>query len=97
LRAALPPPGPEAAATIDFPKLLNAFTSAIKANDAPGFIALFTDDAMYEDAVYGTFTGHAELKRMLRGLFHQDATDFHWEASDLGCGGSVGYANYRWS
>ncbi len=65
--------------------------------DTDAFAGLFTEDATYEDSVYGTFTGHAELKRMLRDLFHQDATDFHWEASDLGCGGSVGYANYRWS
>ena len=80
-----------------FPEMLNAFKVAVETGDAEAFTALFTADATYEDSVYGTFTGHAELKRMLRDIFHQDARGFRWEMCDAVREGNIGYVNYRFS
>jgi ketosteroid isomerase-like protein len=80
-----------------FPEILEIFKSAVETCDTEAFTGLFTEDASYEDSVYGLFKGHAELSRMLRDIFHQDATDFRWEMSDPVCDGNIGYANYRFS
>ena len=80
-----------------FSKILETFKAAVETGDAEAFAALFTADATYEDSVYGTFTGHVELKRMLRDIFHQDASGFRWEMSDPVCDGDIGYASYRFS
>lgn len=80
-----------------FPEILETFKTAVETCDTEAFTELFTEDATYEDSVYGAFTGHEDLKRMLRDIFHQDATDFRWEMSDPVCDGNIGYARYRFS
>ena len=80
-----------------FPEMLETFKRAVETCDTDAFLSLFTEDATYEDSVYGTFKGHADLKRMLRDVFHQDAADFRWDMDHPVCDGHVGYAHYRFS
>lgn len=80
-----------------FAKILRTYKHAIETGDTEAFLSLFTADAVYEDSVYGTFTGHDEIKRMFRDIIHQDASGFRWELVDAACEDNIGYANYRFS
>ncbi|MEQ9448361.1 MAG: nuclear transport factor 2 family protein [Rhodospirillaceae bacterium] len=80
-----------------FPEMLERFKHAVEQCDVEAFKALFTEDAVYEDQVYGAFKGHAELERMLRDVFHEDATGFLWEFDEPLCDGDLGYVHYRFS
>ena len=80
-----------------FPEMLETFKRAVETCDTDAFLGLFIEDATYEDSVYGIFQGRAELKRMLRDVFHQDAADFRWDMDNPVCDGNVGYAHYRFS
>ena len=73
-----------------FPEMLETFKRAVETCNTDAFLVLFTEDATYEDSVYGIFQGHADLKRMLRDVFHQDATDFRWDMDNPVCDGNVG-------
>src|ERR1043165_6355212 len=45
------------------------FIAAYNRKDAPGALACFTHDAIYQDVTYGTHSGQDELKTMLERMF----------------------------
>ena len=81
----------------DFAELLGRFTDAVQAGDTGAFMALFTEDGVYDDVFYGEFRGRERLAEMLRDHFHGHARDFRWEMHDPVCDGRIGYANYTFS
>jgi len=76
----------------DFQALLQRFMAAAQAGDGEAFAACFTPDGVYRDYIYGDHRGRADIAHMLTGLFHRDATDYHWEMFDPVCNGAIGYA-----
>jgi ketosteroid isomerase-like protein len=76
----------------EFTALLQRLMASAQAGDAEGFAACFTPDAVYHDYVYGDHRGGAEIARMLRELFHRDASEYRWEMFDPVCHGQLGYA-----
>ncbi|WP_416899008.1 MAG: nuclear transport factor 2 family protein [Minwuia sp.] len=82
---------------LDFESVLKRFTGAVEANDGAALGALFAEDGVYHDYIYGAFTGRAEIGRMLNSHFWGDATNFRWQMLDPVCDGRVGYARYYFS
>lgn len=82
---------------VDFDAVLKHFTDAVEANDAEGLGALFAEDGIYHDYIYGPFQGRVEIGRMLNRHFWGDAKDFRWQMLDPVCDGRVGYARYYFS
>jgi ketosteroid isomerase-like protein len=76
----------------EFTLLLESFGRAAESGDGERFAAHFTEDALYHDYIYGPHQGRAEIARMMRELFHRDATDYRWEMYDPVCNGELGYA-----
>ena len=82
---------------VDFNAVLKRFTDAVEANDGEALGALFAEDGVYHDYIYGPFAGRAEIGRMLNSHFWGDAKDFRWQMLDPVCDGKVGYAFYYFS
>ncbi len=59
---------------------------------ARGEAACFTPDGVYHDYIYGPHQGRASIAEMLTGLFHRDATDYHWQMFDPITDGHIGYS-----
>lgn len=76
----------------EFARLLGRFTQAAESGDGARFAALFTEDAVYHDYIYGPHTGRADIAHMMQELFHRDAADYRWEMFDGVCEGDMGYA-----
>ena len=76
----------------DFNRLLGRFTAAAESGDGARFAALFTEDAVYHDYIYGPHRGRASIAHMMQELFHRDAADYRWEMFDGVCEGDLGYA-----
>ena len=76
-----------------FNRLLARFTAAAESGDGARFAALFTEDGVYHDYIYGAHRGRAEIAHMMQNLFHRDAgDDYRWEMFDGVCDGDLGYA-----
>lgn len=77
----------------EFNRLLARFTLAAESGDGARFAALFTEDGVYHDYIYGAHAGRAEIAHMMQDLFHRDAgDDYRWEMFDGVCDGDLGYA-----
>lgn len=77
----------------DFTALLARFTAAAETGIGDQFAALFTEDAIYHDYIYGPHQGRAAISHMMQHLFHRDAdTDYRWEMFDPIIEGNLGYA-----
>lgn len=81
----------------DFAALLKRFTDAVEANDGEGLAALFAEDGVYHDYIYGPFAGRAKIAEMLNKHFWGDAEDFRWQMIDPVSDGRTGYARYLFS
>lgn len=78
--------------TEELTALLGRMTAAAEAGDGRAFADCFTEDALYDDYVYGPHRGRAEIARMLEELFHRDAAEYRWHMFDAVCDGDLGYA-----
>ncbi|MCW5730540.1 MAG: nuclear transport factor 2 family protein [Alphaproteobacteria bacterium] len=76
----------------DFASLLERFAASATRGDGTAFAACFTEDGVYRDYIYGDHRGRAEIRQMLEGLFHRDATRYHWQMFDPVFDGRIGYA-----
>ncbi|MCW5752989.1 MAG: nuclear transport factor 2 family protein, partial [Alphaproteobacteria bacterium] len=76
----------------DFAGLLERFAASATRGDGAAFAACFTEDGVYRDYIYGDHEGRAEIRQMLEGLFHRDASRYHWQMFDPVFDGRVGYA-----
>ena len=61
--------------------LVEEFIAAYNRKDAPGALACFTHDAIYQDVTYGTHSGQDELKKMLERMFLE--ADACWKIRTL--------------
>jgi len=75
-----------------FAALLVRLGNAATAGDGCAFAALFTEDAIYHDYIYGPHAGRAAIADMLENFFHRDAADYHWQFYDPVVSGDLGYA-----
>lgn len=81
---------------MDFPQLLQAFSTAAARGDGDALADLFTDDGTYVDYFFGPYTGRAAIKKML-AHFAEGGRDFRWEFHAPAHAGDVAYASYRFS
>lgn len=82
---------------MDIPALLRAFCDAVERSDGTAFAALFTEDGVYHDVFYGTFTGRPAIAAMIDDWFYRTATDFRWDMHDPVSDGRMLYARYTFS
>lgn len=76
----------------EFKTLLQRFTTAATSGDGTAFASCFTEDAVYNDYIYGPHAGRAAIADMLENLFHRDASDYDWQMFDPVCDGQTAYA-----
>ena len=79
-----------------FIALLEDFAAAGVANDGARFVALFVEDATYDDNFFGLHRGRGEIAAMLQ-RFHDTGADYRWEFHDQITDGRLGYAWFRFS
>jgi steroid delta-isomerase-like uncharacterized protein len=58
--------------------IAHRFTERFVAQDVPGLVALFTEDASYQDLIYGRFEGREALQRMFETFF-REANEYTWD------------------
>jgi hypothetical protein len=80
-----------------FASLLGRMAAAICTGEAEAAAACFAPGGVYHDGFYGEFQGRTEIARMVRELFHRDASDFVWKFSGAVSNGQTGYARYEFS
>jgi ketosteroid isomerase-like protein len=76
----------------EFALLLDQFTRSAESGDGARFAQHFTEDAVYDDYIYGVHRGRADIAHMMQNLFHRDAADYRWEMFDPVFDGQTGYA-----
>jgi ketosteroid isomerase-like protein len=76
----------------EFALLLDQFTRSAESGDGARFAQHFTEDAVYDDYIYGVHRGRADIAHMMQDLFHCDAADYRWEMFDPVFDGRTGYA-----
>lgn len=79
------------------PDILVAFCRAVEQQNGEAFARLFTEDAVYHDVFYGSFTGRAKIAEMIDVWFHRTARDFRWDMLDPVSDGRILYARYAFS
>jgi len=82
---------------VSFADLIRSMAGAAMRGDAAGVAACFTEDGIYHDVFYGSFTGHAAIIDMIENHFHRDAEDFRWDMHDPVEQRDRGYARYIFS
>lgn len=78
----------------DFAERANRFARAVEARDGGGFAQLFTEDAVYHDAIYGAVHGRAAIAEMLVRDWYKDGDDWMWDMHDPVADGHRGYVRY---
>lgn len=81
----------------DFNNVLARFCDAVETNNATALGAMFTEEGVYHDYIYGAFQGRQAIGHMLNSHFWGDAEGFRWQMLDPVCDGRVGYARYLFS
>ena len=82
---------------MDIPAMLARFCDAVERRDGQAFAALFTDDGVYHDVFYGTFSGRAKIAELIDDWFYRTATDFRWDMHAPVSDGETLYARYTFS
>jgi ketosteroid isomerase-like protein len=77
--------------------MLREFCRAVEQRDGAAFAALFTEDGVYHDVFYGSFTGRAKIAQMIDDWFYRTASDFRWDMHDPVSDGRTLYARYTFS
>ena len=77
--------------------MLRAFCDAVEQRNGAAFAELFTEDGVYHDVFYGTFTGRARIAGMIDDWFYRTATDFRWDMHEPVSDGETLYARYTFS
>jgi ketosteroid isomerase-like protein len=77
--------------------MLGAFCNAVERRDGRAFAALFTEDGVYHDVFYGTFSGRAKIAEMIEDYFYRTATGFRWDMHEPVSDGETLYARYTFS
>ena len=78
----------------DFADKLESFVQAVEQRDGAAFGALFTEDAVYHDAIYGAVHGRAAIAEMLVDDWYKDGDRWIWDMHEPVCDDQQGYARY---
>ena len=78
-----------------FENITNKFTKYVCSNKGEKLAAMFTDNGVYHDYIYGNFKGKKNIKNMLTNYFHRDAENLRWEMYDHAFKDNIGYAKFR--
>src|SRR5476651_243422 len=76
---------------------LRTFCGAVERRDGKSFAALFAEDGVYHDVLYGPFRGRQKIAEMIDDWFHRTAKDFRWEMFRPVSDGRTLYAYYTFS
>ena len=79
---------------LEFTDMLDRFCRAVESEDSAALGALFTEDGIYHDGLYGAVKGPDAIKEMLDDLWYKDGEDYRWDMLDPVCDGETGYARY---
>lgn len=79
-----------------FEAMLAAFGGAVAARDGAALAALFTEDGVYDDPLFGAHAGREAIAAMLE-RFHVGGEDFFWTFDEVLVHGDLGYASYAFS
>jgi ketosteroid isomerase-like protein len=82
---------------MNVPATLRTFCDAVERRDGKAFAALFTEDGVYHDVLYGAFEGRAKIAGMIDDWFYRTATDFRWDMHAPVTDGTTLYARYTFS
>ena len=82
---------------MDASTMLNEFCRAVERRDGGAVAALFTEDGVYHDEFYGTFSGRTKIAELVDHWFYKDACDFRWDVHDPVSDGRTLYARYTFS
>jgi hypothetical protein len=78
----------------DFSEKLDLFARAVEQQDGAAFGALFTEDALYHDAIYGAVHGHDAIAKMMEVDWYKDGDRWLWDMIDPVCDDQRGYVRY---
>tara|TARA_R110000787_G_scaffold64443_2_gene145520 strand:- start:228 stop:710 length:483 start_codon:yes stop_codon:yes gene_type:complete len=77
-----------------FSKKLDLFARAVEQQDGTAFGALFTEDAVYHDAIYGAIRGRDAIAKMMEVDWYKDGDQWLWDMLDPVCDEQRGYVRY---
>ena len=78
----------------NFAEKVARFARAVEQRDGPAFAALFTENALYHDAIYGAVRGRESIKKMMVDDWYRDGDRWHWDMHEPVCDAERGYARY---
>ncbi len=78
----------------DFSEKLDLFARAVEQQDGAAFGALFTEDAVYHDAIYGAVHGRGAIAEMMEVDWYKDGDVWLWDMIDPVCDDKQGYVRY---
>jgi ketosteroid isomerase-like protein len=77
-------------------EIVKTFGEAIAAVDGNAVAALFTEDGVYHDLVYGPQVGHAAIRDLFRRV-NEGGKDYRADMEDVVASDRQAYARYRFS
>jgi ketosteroid isomerase-like protein len=77
--------------------MLRTFCDAVERRDGKAFAALFAENGVYHDVLYGAFEGRRKITEMIDDWFYRTATDFRWDMHAPVTDGTTLYARYTFS
>lgn len=78
----------------DFGEKLDRFALAVEQQDGAAFSALFTEDAVYHDAIYGAVHGREAIAKMMADDWYKDGDCWLWDMIDPVGDDNRGYVRY---
>ncbi len=78
----------------DFKERVVRFAEAVENRDGETFGALFTEDAIYHDAIYGAVHRRKAIAEMMIDDWYKDGDQWIWDMIDPVCDEQRGYVRY---
>lgn len=78
----------------NFNEKVQSFARAVEQRDGAAFAALFTENAVYHDAIYGAVHGREAIAKMMVEDWYKDGDRWLWDMQNPLCDGKQGYARY---
>jgi hypothetical protein len=78
----------------DFSEKLDRFALAVEQQDGTAFGALFTEEAIYHDAIYGAVKGRKAIAEMMEVDWYKDGDVWLWDMLEPVCDSERGYVRY---
>lgn len=74
--------------------VIQKFATAVEAGVPEDIAALFSQNGVYHDLVYGDFAGREAIAGMFRDRWFRDAGRFKWDMLDVVSDGRTAYAHW---